>query len=66
MYVSGPRFTQLALGCCYAVHIHIIRLYIERNIMHVELIRFRKQCRLHSCLLLRSDVFKAIRVFTLG
>ena len=35
----------LILGKCYAVHIHftITKVYIARNNIHVELIRFRKK-----------------------
>ena len=38
--VSDPRFIQFALGSCYAVN--IMKVYIERNNIQVELIRFRK------------------------
>ena len=43
---KDPRFIQFALGSCYA-HAHkridnIMKVYIERNNKHVELIRFRK------------------------
>ena len=50
MYVciSAPRFIQFVLGSCYAVHtnalsIIIIKVYIESNNIHVELIRFSKK-----------------------
>ena len=45
VYVSDPRFIQFALGSCYAVHINavnIMKVYIERNYIQVELIGFRK------------------------
>ena len=38
--VSDTRFIQFALGCA---HKRIVRVYIERGNMKVELIRFRKQ-----------------------
>ena len=47
MYVSDPGFIQFALGSCYAVHINalsiIMKVYIGRNNIQVELIRFRKK-----------------------
>ena len=41
--VSDPRFIQFAMGSCYVVHINasivnIIKVYIERSNMQVELI----------------------------
>ena len=60
----------LALGRCYAAHINalsiIMKVYIERKNMQVELIRFRKKYRIYSRLLLRTDEFNATRVFTFG
>ena len=51
--VSDSRFIQLVLGSCYAVHkriVNIIKVYIESNSMHVELMRFRKQIAfIHVC-----------------
>ena len=41
----------------------IMKVYIETNNMHVELIRFRNKCRLYSYL--RSEEFNATNVFTL-
>ena len=42
MWVSDPRFIQFAMGSCYAVHIkhivNIMKVYIERNNIQVELI----------------------------
>ncbi len=48
--VSDPRFIQFALASCCAHKriVNIMKVYIERNNMHVELIRFRKQYRLSS------------------
>ena len=43
-----------------------IKVYIERNNLQVQLIRFRKQYRLNSRLLLRSEEFNATDVFTFG
>ena len=42
---SDPRFIQLALGSCYALHINvnIIKVHIERKNMQVEVIRFRQK-----------------------
>ena len=58
--MSNPRFFQFALGSCYAVHIKrivdIMKVYIERNNMQVELIRFRKKYRLYSRLR-REDLY---------
>ena len=47
LFVSDPRFIQFALlGSCYAcAHkriVNIMKVYIERNNIQVELIRFRK------------------------
>ena len=53
------RFIQFALGSCYALaHKRIVtrfKVYIERSNIQVKLIRFRKQYRLNSRLLLRCD-----------
>ena len=52
----------LLLGSCYAVHINtlsiILKVYIERNNMQVELIRFRKKYRYFSRLRLLSEDFR--------
>ena len=72
MYVCQLNsLNLLLLGSCYAGHIYkrivnIMKMYIERNNMHVELIRFHKKYRLYSLLLLRSYDFNATDVFTLG
>ena len=61
------RFGQL-LCCAHKriVNNFIMKVYIERSNMQVELIRFRKKYRIYSRLLLRSEEFNAARVFTLG
>ena len=59
------RFGQL-LRCAHKRIVDIMKVYIEKNNMQVELIRFRKKYRLYSCLLLRSEEFNATDVFTLG
>ena len=52
--VSDPRVIQFALGSCYAVHINamsihcIMKVYIKRNYIQVELIRFRNKYQLYS------------------
>ena len=45
---------------------NILKVYIERNKIQVELIRFRKQYRLYSSLRLRSEEFIATDVLTHG
>ena len=59
------RFGQL-FPCAHKRIVNIMKVYIERNNMQVEILRLRKQYRLHSRLLLRSDEFNATDVFTLG
>ena len=58
---SDPRFIQLALGSCYTVHVNtivnIIKVYIERINMQVEVIRFRQKYRIYSRSLLQSEEF---------
>ena len=44
----------------------IMRVYIERKNMQVELIRFHTKYRLYSRLLLRGEEINATHVFTLG
>ena len=39
--------------------VNIMKVYIERNDSQLELIRYRKKCRLYSRLLLQSDRFNA-------
>ena len=43
------------LRCAHKRIANIFKVYIERNNMQVELIRFRKTYRLYSRLLLRSE-----------
>ena len=40
--------------------VNIMKVYIERNNLQLELIRYRKNCWLYSRLLLRSDRSNAI------
>ena len=70
MYVSSTHliyffWAAVTLGT-YKRIVNIMKMYIERNNMHVELIRFHKKYRLYSLLLLRSYDFNATDVFTLG
>ena len=56
VYVSSSLHLLL-FGSCFAVDINalsiiILKVYIERNNMQVELIRFRKKYRLYSRLCL--------------
>ena len=53
LFVSYPRFIQFALGSCYTMHINrnqrivnIKKVYIEKNNIEVELLRFRKDIAL--------------------
>ena len=67
--LHSVRFGQLL--ACYAVHINasivnIMKVYMERKNMQIELIRLRKKYRLYSSLHLRGKEFNATRVFTLG
>ena len=62
---SFTSFGQL-LRCVRKCIVNIMKVYIERNNMQVELIRFRKKYRLYSRLLLRNEEFNATDVFTLG
>ena len=48
--VCYPRFIQFDLGI-----VNIMKVYIERNNIQVELIRFRQKCRLYSRLRLRGE-----------
>ena len=63
--LHSVRFGRL-LCCAHKRIVDIIKVYIERNNMQVELIRFRKKYHLYSCLLLRSEEFNATCMFTLG
>ena len=62
---SFTSFGQL-LRCAHKRIVNIMKVYIERINMQVELIRFRKKYRLYSRLLLQSKEFNATNVFTLG
>ncbi len=59
---SFTYFGQL-LRCAHKRFVNIMNVYIERNNLQVELIRFRKKYHLYSRLLLRSEVFNAADVF---
>ena len=54
--LHSVRFGQL-LRCAHKRSVNSMEVHIEKNNMQVELIRFRKQCRLYSRLLLRSEAF---------
>ena len=57
-------FGQL-LRCANKRIVNIMKVYIERKNMQVELIRFRKKYRIYSRLVLRTEEFNATQVFTL-
>ena len=57
------RFGQL-LRCAHKYVINMMKVYIERNNIQVELIRLRKKYRLYSSLLLRIEVFPTDAMFT--
>ena len=59
---SFTSFEEL-LRCAHKCIVNIKKVYIKRNNMRVELIRFRKKYRLYSLLLLE---FNATDMFTLG
>ena len=63
--LHSVRFGQM-LCCAHKRIVNIMKVYIERKNVQVELIRFRKRYRLYSHLLLRGEEFNATRVFTLG
>ena len=67
VYISDPRFIQFGqlLHCAHKRIVNIMKVYVERKNMQVELIRFRKKDRLYLCLLLRGEEFNATRVSTL-
>ena len=62
---SFTYFGQL-LRCAHKRIVNIMKVYIERYNMQVELIRFSQKISLFSRLLLRSEEFNATDVFTLG
>ena len=63
--LHSVRFGQL-LRCAHKRIVNIMKVYIERNNMQVELVRFRIKYRLYSRLLLRSEEFNASDMFTRG
>ena len=63
--LHSVRFGQL-LRCVHKRIVNIMKVYIERKNMQVELIRFRKKYRIYSRLLLRTEELNATRVSTLG
>ena len=64
--LHSVRFGQL-LRCAHKRNVNIMKVYIERKNMQVELIRFRKQnsvfIHVFCC---EPRKFNATRVFTLG
>ena len=54
--LHSVRFGQL-LCCAHQRIVNIMKVYIERNNMEVELIRLRKKYRLSSRFLLQSEEF---------
>ena len=63
--IHSVRFGQL-LRCAHKRIVNTMKVYIDRNHMQVELIRFRQKYRLYSSLLLRSEEFNATDVLTFG
>ena len=63
--LHSVRFGQL-LRCAHEGIVNIMKVYMERKNMQLELIRFRKKYRIYSRLLFRTEEFNATRVFTLG
>ena len=63
--VSDPRFGQ-QLRCAHKRIVNRIKVYIERNNMQVELIRFRKKISPLFTFTFAKREFKVTRVFTLG
>ena len=58
--IASPAFYQLSHRASDKSIVNIMKVYIERNNLQLELIRYRKKCRLCSHLLLRSNGFNAI------
>ena len=52
--LHSVRFGQL-IRCAHKRSVNTMKVYIERNNIQVELIRFRKRYRLYSRLGLRSE-----------
>ena len=57
------RSSLHSVRCAHKRIVNIIKVYIERKNIEVEVIRFRKTYRLYSRLLLRGEEFNATRVF---
>ncbi len=53
-WLHSVRFGQM-LRCAHKRIVNIMKVYIERNNIQVELIRFRQKCRLYSRLRLRGE-----------
>ena len=56
-HASFRSLWAAVIRCAHKRIVNTIKVYIERNNMQVELIKFRKKDRLHSRLLLRSEEF---------
>ena len=63
--IHSVRFGQL-LRCAHKRIVNIMKLHMERKNRQLELIRFRKNYRIYSRLLFRTDEVNATSVFTLG
>ena len=63
--IHSVRFGQL-LRCVHKRIVNIMKVYMERKNRQLKLIRFRKNYRIYSRLLFRTDEANATRVFTLG
>ena len=63
--LHSVRFGQ-QLRCAHKRIVNIMKVYMERKNVQLELIWFRKKYRIYSRLLFRTDEFNATRVFTLG
>ena len=63
--LHSVRFGQLLCGAHKRI-VNIMKVYIERMNMQVELIRLRKTYSLYLRLLLRTEEFNATGVFALG
>ena len=59
-------WAAVTLCTLYKRIVNVMKVYIERKNMQVELMRFRKKYLIYSHLLLRTEEFNATRVFTLG
>ena len=63
--IHSVRFGKL-LRCAHKRIVNIMKVYIEKKNMQVELIRFRNKYHLRPRLILRGEEFNATRAFTLG